>query len=185
MGVGFEAGTDDAGLLAAASSDPEAFARFYDRYEQAITGFFVRRTSTPEAAADLTAEVFTAALTAAGRYRPEGSTAAVWLFTIARNTLRSSIRRGRVEDRARRRAGMMPVVLEDDTLARLTRADGDLWVRQMLDRLPDEQRDAIRARVLQERDYGDIAHELKTSEMVVRKRVSRGLAALREHMERP
>ena len=185
MPVGFEAGGDDAALLAAAGSDPEAFARFYDRYERAVTGFFVRRTSTPEAAADLTAEVFTAALGAAGRYRPDGPTAAVWLFTIARNTLRSSVRRGRVEAGARRRAGMMPVALEDDSLARLTRVDGDRWVREMLDRLPDQQRDAIRARVLQEREYGEIAHQLKTSEMVIRKRVSRGLATLREHMERP
>jgi hypothetical protein len=59
MAVSCEARDDDAALLAATRSDPEAFARFYDRYERAITGFFLRRTSTPEAAADLTAAVFT------------------------------------------------------------------------------------------------------------------------------
>ncbi len=55
----------------------------------------------------------------------------------------------------------------------------------MLDGLPAEQRDAIRARVLDERDYGEIARELRTSELVIRKRVSRGLAELRTHMEKP
>ncbi len=57
------------------------------------------------------------------------------------------------------------------------------WVTELLDRLPDEQRDAIRARILDERPYGEIAGELQTSELVVRKRVSRGLAALRKSME--
>jgi hypothetical protein len=45
----------DAELLAAASSDPVAFGRFYDRYEAAVAGYFVRRTRIPEVAADLTA----------------------------------------------------------------------------------------------------------------------------------
>ena len=55
----------------------------------------------------------------------------------------------------------------------------------MLERLDADQREAIRARVLEERDYEDIARELRTSELVVRKRVSRGLAKLRNEMERP
>jgi hypothetical protein len=41
----------DAALLAASGSDPEAFARFYDRYEAALVGYFGRRTGDPEIAA--------------------------------------------------------------------------------------------------------------------------------------
>lgn len=175
----------DAALLAAARSDPEAFGRFYDRYEAAVVGYFMRRTAAPEIAADLTAEVFAQAMAAAGRYRPQGATAAVWLFAIARNTLASSFRRGRVEARGRRRIGMAAIELEQDSLERLTTAEGERWVREMLDGLPPEQREAIRARVLDERGYADIARELRTSELVVRKRVSRGLAKLRERMEEP
>jgi RNA polymerase sigma-70 factor (ECF subfamily) len=171
--------------LAAAGSDAEAFGRFYDRYAGAVAGYFMRCTGVPEVAADLTAEVFTAALIAADRYRPDGPTAAVWLFTIARNTLSNSVRRGRVEAQARRQMGAAPVELEPDSLARLTVAEGDRWVADMLDRLPAEQADAIRARVLDERGYAEIARELETSEMVVRKRVSRGLARLRGEMEEP
>ena len=175
----------DAELLAAAGSDPEAFGRFYDRYEAAVAGYFMRRTGVPEIAADLTAEVFAGALGAAARYRPEGPTAAVWLFTIARNTLSKSVRRGRVEARARRRAGGAPIELQEDSLTRLVTAEGERWVDELLDRLPPDQREAIRARVLDERDYQDIADELRTSELVIRKRVSRGLAMLRDRMERP
>jgi RNA polymerase sigma-70 factor (ECF subfamily) len=53
----------------------------------------------------------------------------------------------------------------------------------LLDGLPAEQRDAVRERVLEERDYPEIAARLRCSEQVVRKRVSRGLTALRARME--
>ncbi len=175
----------DAELLAGARSDPEAFGRFYDRYESAIVGYFMRRTRAPEVAADLTAEVFAHALAGAGRYRPEAPTAAVWLFAIARNTLASSLRRGQVEARARGRIGAAQIELRDESLERLTAAEGERWVLEMLESLPAEQRQAIRERVLEERGYADIARELRTSELVVRKRVSRGLANLRERMEGP
>jgi len=175
----------DADLLGATRADPAAFGRFYDRYESAIVGYFMRRTRRPEVAADLTAEVFAHALAGAGRYRPEAPTAAMWLFAIARNTLASSLRRGQVEARARRRIGMAPIALQEDSLERLTAAEGERWVIEMLELLPAEQRQAIRARVLEERGYADIARELRTSELVVRKRVSRGLANLRERMEGP
>ena len=175
----------DSELLAAARSDPDAFGCFYDRYESAIVGYFMRRTRAPEVAADLTAEVFAHALAGAGRYRPEAPTAAVWLFAIARNTLASSLRRGQVEARGRRRIGVAAIELQDESLERLTVAEGERWVLDMLESLPAEQREAIRARVLDERGYADIARELRTSELVVRKRVSRGLANLRERMEGP
>jgi RNA polymerase sigma factor (sigma-70 family) len=175
----------DAELLGAVASDAQAFARFYDRYERAVAGYFLRRGAVPEVAADLTAEVFAQALAAAHRYRPERPTAAMWLFSIARNTLSKSIRRGRVEARARRKLGAAVIELEVDSLAWLTAADGERWVREMLDSLPAGEREVILRRVLQERDYESIARRLKTSEMVIRKRVSRGLARLRDQIERP
>jgi RNA polymerase sigma factor (sigma-70 family) len=182
-GVSWSGDESDAVLLASAASDPEAFGWFYDRYERAITGFLLRRAGSPEVAADLTAEVFVSALLGSSRYRPDGETAAVWLFAIARNVLLESVRKGRVESAARLRAGMHPVVLEDETLAHLMAADGDRWVEELLAMLTAEQAQAIRLRVLDERDYREIAGKLRTSELVVRKRVSRGLQRLRERLE--
>lgn len=179
----FESPEADAKLLRASGSEPEAFGRFYDRYESAVAAYFLKRVGEPEVAADLTAEVFASALAAAPRYRPRGPTAAAWLFAIARNTLVSSIRRGQVEAKARHRVGFGAVELAPDSLRRLAVADGDRWVSEMLGRLPPTQRDAVRARVLEDRDYGEIARQLRTSELVVRQRVSRGLTTLRKQME--
>jgi RNA polymerase sigma factor (sigma-70 family) len=177
----------DAELLSAARSEPEAFAAFYDRYEVALAGYFARRTGDPELAADLTGEVFAAVLGAAARYRAEAPSAAGWLFTIAHHTLVRSLRRGRVEAQARRRIGIAEAVsFDSDELERVeTLAGQDGWLLKLLEQLPDEQREAVRARVLQERSYPDIAGELETSELVVRKRVSRGLSSLRAELEKP
>ncbi len=177
----------DGELLAASGTQPDAFAAFYDRYETAVVGYFTRRTGDPEVAADLTAEVFAAALGAAHRYRPEAPTAAGWLFTIARNTLSKSLRRGRVEARARRTAGIREAVsFSGDELERVEHAaSAGGWVTDLLERLPAEQREAVRARILDERSYPDIAGELETSELVIRKRVSRGLSNLRAELEKP
>jgi RNA polymerase sigma factor (sigma-70 family) len=175
----------DAVLLSNARTSRRAFGAFYDRYERAITGYFMRRTRDPELTADLTAEVFAAAFAAAERYRPDAKTAAPWLFTIARNTLVSSVRRGRVEDAARRTIGVHGAAeLTPESAARLEQAViGDAWVADLLRRLPADQRDAVRARVLEDRSYDEIATQLETSSLVVRKRVSRGLAQLRQEVK--
>ncbi len=55
-------------------------------------------------------------------------------------------------------------------------------MQQLLDGLPADQREAIVARVLDEREYDDISRTLKCSEAVARKRVSRGLATLRRQL---
>jgi RNA polymerase sigma-70 factor (ECF subfamily) len=55
---------------------------------------------------------------------------------------------------------------------------------QLIDELPPEQREAVRGHVLEERSYADMAQAADTSEAVVRKRVSRGLGALRQRMGR-
>jgi RNA polymerase sigma factor (sigma-70 family) len=175
----------DAQLLGSTTVDPDAFVRFYERYEALVVGFLMRRVRDPEVAADLTAEVFAAALEAAARYRPVGDSAAPWLLAIANNTWISSLRRGRVEERARRQVGMLQAVeLRPDSVRRVEQTvEDDDWVTDVLGRLPDDQREAVQARILEDRSYEDIATELQTSSLVIRKRVSRGLSRLRKDLE--
>jgi len=174
----------DAELLRACRSDAGAFAVFYDRYERAVVGYLARRVHDPELVADLTAEVFAAALGAAARYRPVEPTAAGWVLTIAHNTLAKSARRRQVESAARLRLGIREAVsFADDELDRVEAlAGGDARLESLLAQLPAEQVDAIRARVVEERPYPEIAAEMATSELVIRKRVSRGLASLRREL---
>jgi RNA polymerase sigma factor (sigma-70 family) len=179
---------EDEALLVASAADPAAFAAFYRRYVDAVLAYFVVRTRRPDVAADLTAETFAAALHGVRRYRPRREPAAAWLFAIARNKLADAARRGAVADRARRRLGMEPVPLEDADIERVEAladlaASGAEGLMELVEALPAEQRAAVVARVLDERDYPEIARELRCSEAVVRKRVSRGLATLRAQLE--
>jgi RNA polymerase sigma-70 factor (ECF subfamily) len=166
---------DEALLL---SGDPEDFGRFYDRYVDAMLSYFQRRTHDPEVAADLTAETFAAALIARRRFKPGAAAPAGWLYGIAQHKLADYWRRGRAEDRMRRRLGMEPIPLDGED-AEVVRWLGDDAAHQLVTELPPDQRDAVRAHVLEDRDYADVARSSHVSEVVVRQRVSRGLRALR------
>lgn len=171
----------DAELLARArGGDADAFAAFYRRHERLVLGWLMSHTRDPALAADLAAEAFAAAYLASDRFEPELAPAGAWLVGIARNKLRASLRRRQVEDRARRRMGVERLALDDDALARVEACDG--MVVQWLEELPEEQREAVRAHVVGDESYGDLAVRLRTSPAVVRKRVSRGLAVLRQRM---
>ena len=162
--------------------DAAGFTAFYREHVRGLTGFFLHRTGDPELAMDLTAETFAAALAGRRRFDPRKGTESMWLYGIARHKLARALERGRVEDRARRRLGMAPLVLDDEAIERVEACREGRAV-ELLGELPEEQRDAVRQRVLDERGYGEIAARARTSEAVVRKRVSRGLAELRTQME--
>jgi len=172
----------DEELLAAVDREPEAFGIFYRRHVLPLLGYFVRRTGDAELAADLCAETFAAALDGLRRFDPARGPAVAWLYGIARRLLGHAASRGVVEDRARRRLGMAPLELTDAALERIETEAGEV-ATSALDALPADQREAVRARILDERDYADIARTTRTSEAVVRKRVSRGLAGLRARVK--
>ncbi|MDO9353651.1 MAG: sigma-70 family RNA polymerase sigma factor [Solirubrobacteraceae bacterium] len=174
---------DDAELLLALRSQPEAFAALYRRYERPVLAWLVRRTGRADLAADLTAETFAGALESLRRDTGPSGPFAPWIFTIARNKLADTQRRGHAEDSARRRLEMDPVLLGPVELSAIDRLADDAVVLDLVSALPADQREAVVARIIDEKDYAEIAAELRCSELVVRKRVSRGLAGLRLRLE--
>jgi RNA polymerase sigma factor (sigma-70 family) len=162
--------------------DPEAFASFYRARRGDVLGFLRVRVPSAELAADLMCETFANALVAVHDLedRELPMVPLAWLLTIARNELIDSVRRGRVENDTRRRLAIEPLELSDRDIAEIDQAaaDADL-LAQLREVLPEDQLHALTARVIDGRDYAEIAHDLQTSQSVVRKRVSRALAYLR------
>jgi RNA polymerase sigma-70 factor (ECF subfamily) len=175
----------DAELLAAVGrGDDAAFSVIYRPYLPLVLRWCWRQTGNRELAADLSAEVFAAALPASRRYRADRGSVAAWLLGIATNKLRESRRRGRVEDAARRRLGVEPAAITDSDIERVEElASLNAQIMERLADLPKDQREAVLSRVLDERSYEEIAAELRCSEMAVRQRVSRGLRTLRSQTE--
>lgn len=174
---------DEDELLATARSGAPGFAAFYRHFERPMLGFFMRATGQPDLAADLAAETFARALESIAAFDPARGRADQWLFGIARNVLAASYRRGRVEAAARARLGLPDLILDDHAAATIARLSTEQETASVaLAGLPVAQQHAIEERVLRERDYAEIAGELRCSEALVRKRVSRGLRALRTRL---
>lgn len=175
--------TDEALLGAALAGNGDAYAAFYRRFERAVLSYFARAGAPPDVRADLTAETFARALAGLERFDPQLGRPVAWLFGIARHVLFASHERGRVDSAARRRLAMPPLLLDDEAIERIDDLSAAGAVLDLLQSLPDDQRAAVQARVVLEREYVDIARDLRCSEQVVRKRVSRGLATLRQQLE--
>ena len=171
--------------MAAARHDAEAFHALYVRHAARIHAQHLRQTRDPDAAHDLTAETFAQAWIVRERFRDEaGGSALPWLLGIARNVLLMSVRRGRIERLACERLGLRerldepPAAVEPDA----SWLDG---LDELLDELPDGQREALRLRVLEDRDYAGVAQALGTSPQAARVRVHRALRTLRHRLTEP
>ncbi len=173
--------TDSVLLSRCRVGDREAFGVFYERHRAAILGYLARRVPFPEAAADLMAETFASALEVAldaGRPLPEAPRA--WLYGIARNLLVDALRRGKVDAGARLRLQIDPLALDDHDLERITEiAAAAEALDGVLAELPEAEWELLRARVIDEEPYAELASRLRCSEAVVRKRLSRTIAHLR------
>ncbi len=165
----------DARLLARADRDPDAFAQFYARHERAVVTFVGGMVRDAELVVDAVAETFARAYESRATFSGEGARA--WVLGIARHVVFAGWRR-----EARERIGLRELAVSPATLRAVEQAvleSSEAVIQAWLAELPREQRDAVRRRVLDEVSYTEIAGEMECSEAVVRKRVSRGLAALR------
>ena len=122
----------DVGSIA---TDPDAFEVFYREHLETVQRFVARRVADPQLAADLTAEVFLAAVDSASTYRPDRGAPAGWLVGIARNVMGTEFRR-QSRDRAvvRRIAGRR--LLDADSLAHIEeRIDAEREARELYEAL--------------------------------------------------
>lgn len=161
----------------------QGFGLLYERRYRLVRGYLRRRVGPrPELVLDLVAETFARALERRHQFDPTRGSAIGWLLGIAHHVLVDAARRGRVADDSRRRLGMERVLVEDAQLELIER-DSESDLQRALAALPVEQRQAVEGRILDEQPYAAIATQIGHSEQVVRKRVSRGLAALRRSIK--
>jgi RNA polymerase sigma factor (sigma-70 family) len=158
------------------------FGWFYDRHLAVVVSFVGARVRQPEAVFDLVAETFARALERREQYDPARGPAIGWLLGIARNLIIDASRRGHIEAVSRVRLGMAPVELDEDQLAAIAER-GRVDLRAAFGSMPVDQREAVFRRVVLDESYTAIAGDLRCSEQVVRKRVSRGLQAMRANLE--
>jgi RNA polymerase sigma factor (sigma-70 family) len=180
---------DDVELIVLSWDEPEAFGLLFERHADSLLGYFARRALDPEAAAELTAETFAQAFASRRRFRDRGLGAAGWLYGIGRHQLGRYFRSGAVDSRARRRLGMPEREVSAEDYERIEELIDFEQVGRAIGRafslLSEEQREALRLRVIDGLPYREVAEALKCTEDTARARVSRGLRRLAGELETP
>lgn len=169
---------------------PSAFSRVYEAKAAAVLAFFVRRTFDVEVARDLTAETFATAFEHRRRFRGKTDPEAEgWLFGIARHQLGRYERKGIVRRKAVERLGIDLSAVSEDDQQRIVELAGLADLRQTVAeafaRLPLEQREALRLRIIDEQAYPSVAESLGVSEQTARARVSRALRRITDMIDLP
>src|SRR6478609_8451620 len=113
-------------------------------------------------ALDVVGEAFATAFERRAKFRGETRDEAVgWLYAICRTVLNHQFRREGAERRALSRLGVEPPVMGEDERRRVEDlaglADLRAVVADELERLPEDQRAAVRLRVIDELSYDDLA----------------------------
>lgn len=165
--------------------DATSLAELYEAEGPRLLAFVTRRTFDAEQALDVVGEVFAVAFERRAKFRGDTREEAVaWLYWICRTQLNHQFRRKGGERRALDRLGVDRPVMGEDERRRVEELAGLAELRAVvaeeLERLPADQRDAVRLRVVDELDYEELAGRLRITQQTARARVSRGLRALSE-----
>lgn len=174
--------------VARIADDPQVLDAFYRSHVGAISKFIARRVDDPFQAADLTAEIFIAAIGSAHTYRPASGTQLGWLYGIARNVLASDRRRtAREREAAGRFAGRR--LLDEDDIARLEeRIDAESAARgayEALAGLADSERAVLELVAVDGLAVKDAAAALGISPSAARVRLHRARRSARSALSPP
>jgi RNA polymerase sigma-70 factor (ECF subfamily) len=166
--------------------DPDIFEVFYREQVEGVERFVVRRVGDRERAADLTAEIFLAAVESAHRYRPRLGTPRAWLLGIARVLVANDGRR-----RDRQRVGEERLrgsaLLDEDDATRLdARIDAAARSRELyaaMDRLPRGERAVLELVAIDELSLGEAAAAAGVRPVTARVRLHRARRKLRTELD--
>ncbi len=177
----------DRSAVQAARRDPRAFEALYRKYVAQVYNFALYELRDPHAAEDLTAQVFMRALAGLPSFReqsePPGSSFRVWLFQICRNAVSNERRRLRRHPDSPLDLALEIASTDDVQAAALERDQLDrAW--QAIGRLPEERRQALVLRFVEEMSTREIGEVLGRSEGATRVLIHRALHAVARQLAR-
>jgi RNA polymerase sigma factor (sigma-70 family) len=167
-------------------TDPDLFAAFYREHVEDLQRFVARRVGDRERAADLTAEIFLAAIDSAHRYRPRRGTPKAWLYGIARVLVANDRRQqGRERSREERLRGSA-LLDEGDTERMDARLDAAAQSRALyaaMDRLPEAERAVLELVAIDELTVAEAAAAAGVRPVTARVRLHRARRKLCAELE--
>lgn len=165
--------------------DQRAFEAFYREHVEAVQRFIARHVRDPCTAADLTADVFLAAIDSASSFDPRRGNPSAWLFGVARNVVSAEHRRISRDQRLLQRIEGHRLLAEDDIERLQERIDAARASRELLAaiaRLSDSERAVLELVAVDDLSVTDAAAALGIRPVTARVRLHRARAALRNQV---
>jgi RNA polymerase sigma factor (sigma-70 family) len=178
------------------AGDAAAWQDIVQQYNRRIYNICYRFSGSPDDAADLTQEVFIKVYRTLATFDGTRAAFMTWVTTVTRNLLVDHFRKGKYD----RITDSMDAPLggQDDGLTvaeqlpdqaanpeeRVQSQQTQKMVRDALQRLSPELREAVILRDLQDMDYKEIAQVLKIPEGTVKSRINRGRTELARLIQR-
>lgn len=150
-----------------------AFKMLYERHSSKIFGFIKNRLKTPEQCQDVFQEVFMKIHKSKHLYN-KSHPVLPWLFTITKNAIVDHFRKAKKT--------LNQIQIDDLEIAApiMDAAFSLSDVSSYMSEIPVNQRTVIEMRYTDEKTFADIAEVLETSDVNVRKLLSRGLSRLKQ-----
>jgi RNA polymerase sigma-70 factor (ECF subfamily) len=172
-------------LRRANAGERDAFGAIYARYQHIVYRFARAMTGSSDVAEDVTQEVFVVLIRDLGRYDPNKSALASYLYGVARNVSRHRLRRER-RFLSIDTAGLVTpeVGRSDDPAKGLASAQTIATMRRALVMLPTRYREVIVLCDLHEQSSAAAADIIGITATAVRSRLHRGRQMLKQRIQR-
>ncbi|MFC5699905.1 RNA polymerase sigma factor [Cohnella faecalis] len=165
----------------------ELYSTLMSRYQKKILSFVFHMLKSAKLeimAEDVCSETFYKAYRSLSSFREVDASFSTWLYTIARNTVLSELRKQKTSHLSLDDSTYIPAApMEAAPEQRLLRNEKVLMVREAINSLPEKQRSALILREYDGMDYQEIANILGQTVSSVKSLLFRARASVKTQLE--
>lgn len=165
----------------------ELYSELMRRYQRKILAFIYHMLKSAKLellAEDLCSETFYKAYRSLHSFRELDASFSTWLYTIARNTVLSELRKQKSAHVSLDESGFEPIAALDTVPEQqLLRNERMAMVREAINNLPEKQRSALILREYDQLDYQEIANILGQTVSSVKSLLFRARASVKTQLE--
>ena len=171
-------------LRRVAQGDRRGFEELYDRFSRVLFSTAYRVLNNQEAAEDVLQDVFIQIWEKAPLYDPSRGKPITWAITLTRNKaidrLRSTVRRNRLGDELEIEAQSQDQFDDRSSFDALAAEDRGKLVREAIQKLSEDQREAIELAFFSSLTQLEISERLNVPLGTIKARIRRGMLRLRD-----
>lgn len=179
--------TDSQMIREIKEGNTELYSELMRRYQRKILAFIYHMLKSAHLellAEDICSETFYKAFRSLHSFREVDASFSTWLYTIARNTVLSELRKQRSNNIPLEESGFVPVASNDVVPEQaILRNEKVSMVREAINNLPEKQRSALILREYEQLDYQEIANILGQSVSAVKSLLFRARSSVKSQLE--